>query len=117
MARYRIHRLKDTPREAFRWAAHTGGTAIIKPKDYDSSGEVEGVTPYAAWKVLTSEGQPLRPGDVLESLNVEGEPADLRIAKYIGFEPAQWWSPEPKPSFDASSPLAAPMASNQDAQG
>lgn len=117
MARYRIHRLKDTPREAFRWAAHTGGTAIIKSKDYDSSGEVEAVTPYAAWKMLTSEGQPLRPGDVLESLNVEGEPVDLRIAKYIGFEPAQWWSPEPKPSFDVPSSLAAPPASDQDAQG
>jgi hypothetical protein len=117
MPLYRIHRIKDTPREAFRWAAHTGGIAIIKPKDYDLSGEVEAVTPYAAWKVLTSEDRPLRPGDVLESLDVVGEPFDLRIAKYIGFEPAQWWRPEQRPGLDTPPSVATePVASNQDAQ-
>jgi hypothetical protein len=117
MPLYRIHRIKDTPRETFRWAAHTGGAAIIKPKDYEFSGEVEALTPYAAWKVLTSEGRPLRPGDVLESLNALGEPFDLRIAKYIGFEPAEWWRPEQKPGLDTGTPMTAePATPNHDAQ-
>jgi hypothetical protein len=117
MPTYRIHRIKDTPREAFRWAAHTGGIAVVKPKDYDFSGEVEAVTPYAAWKMLASEDQPLRPGDLLESISLEGQPLDLRIAKYIGFEPAQWWNPEPKPSPDMPTPVMADLPpSNQDAQ-
>lgn len=102
---YRIHRIKDAPREAFRWAAHTGGVAIVKPKDYDLSEEVESLTPYAAWKMLASEGRPLRPGDVLEALTAEGAPIELKIAKYIGFEPAQWWVPEPKP--DPNTPASA----------
>lgn len=111
MTRYRIHRIKDTPRESFRWAAHTGGTAIVKPKDYDSNEEVESSTPYAAWKALQDEGNPLRPGDVLESLPGGELPGELRIAKYIGFEPAQWWIPEPKPSADAA-PAALPEAAS-----
>jgi hypothetical protein len=102
MPRYRIHRIKDAPREVFRWTAHTGGVAIIKPRDYDFSEEVESLTPYAAWKMLASEGRPLRPGDVLETIIGEGAGVDLKIAKYIGFEPAQWWMPEPKTNLDAS---------------
>src|SRR6185437_14636602 len=74
----------------FRWAAHTGGIAVVKLKDYDCNEEVESSTPYAAWKTLASQGLPLRPGDVLESLSAEDAPADLKIAKYIGFEPAKW---------------------------
>jgi len=102
MAFYRIHRIKDTPAEHFRWTAHTGGPAIVKPKDYDSNEEVEAATPYAAWKMLIKQQSPLRPGDVLESVTGDGTPAELRIAKYIGFEPASWWIPEPKP--DATAP-------------
>lgn len=98
---YRIHRLKDAPRENFRWAAHTGGLAIVKHKDYDLDGEVEVATPYAAWKALLAEGRALRPGDLLERPGPEGEPGELQIAKYIGFEPAQWFVPEAKP--DAAS--------------
>ncbi|HEY7307339.1 MAG TPA: hypothetical protein VH601_24660 [Bryobacteraceae bacterium] len=117
MPLYRIHRIKDAPREAFRWAAHTGGIAIIKPKDYDFTGEVEAATPYAAWKALTSEDRPLRPGDVLESFDAVGGPFEIRIAKYIGFEPAQWWTPEQKHGLDTSTSVASePAASNQDAQ-
>ncbi len=96
MTRFRIHRIKETPRESFRWTAHTGGAAIVKPKDYDSSEEVEASTPYAVWKLLSSDGRPLRPGDVLESISPGGGSVTLMIAKYIGFEPAQWWIPEPK---------------------
>src|SRR5579875_1662389 len=94
---YRIHRLKDAPRETFRWAAHTGGLAIVKHKDYDLDGEVEAPTPYAAWKALLGEGRALRPGDLLERTGPAGEPGELQIAKYIGFELAQWFVPEAKP--------------------
>lgn len=89
---FRIHRMKDAPRENFRWAAHTGGVAVVKPKDYDADGEVEGATPYAAWQLLKESDRPLRAGDVLEDVS-----GTLQIAKYIGFEKAQWWVPEPKP--------------------
>ena len=89
---FRIHRMKDAPRENFRWAAHTGGVAVVKPKDYDADGEVEGATPYAAWQLLKQSDQPLRAGDLLEDAS-----GTLQIAKYIGFEKAQWWVPEPKP--------------------
>jgi len=89
---FRIHRMKDAPRESFRWAAHTGGVAIVKPKDYDAAGEVEAATPYAAWQTLRQTEGPLLAGDVLEDNS-----GTLFIAKYIGFEKAQWWVPEPKP--------------------
>ena len=88
---YRIHRIKQAPGEAFRCAAHTGGVAVLKPKDYgEVSDEVEAATPYALWQVLRGEGRALQPGDVLEAAD------GLLIAKYIGFEPAQWVVPEPK---------------------
>ena len=96
MPRYRIHRMKETPRENFRWAAHTGGLAVVKPKDYDFSGDVEAGTPYAAWKQLSGTGKDLRAGDLLEAVTPEGSQGELMIAKYIGFEPATWWVPEPK---------------------
>jgi hypothetical protein len=97
MPTYRIYRMKDGPREHFRWAAHTGGLALVKIKDYDEgSSLIEAATPYAAWKTLASESLPLRPGDLLESVTSAAPSADLRIAKYIGFEPAQWYVPEPK---------------------
>jgi hypothetical protein len=102
---FRIHRMKDAPRENFRWAAHTGGVAVVKPKDYDAGGEVEGATPYAAWQLLKESDQPLRAGDVLEDAS-----GTLQIAKYIGFEKAQWWVPEPKP-------LAPPAAQSGEASG
>ncbi|MBV8551377.1 MAG: hypothetical protein JOY54_08760 [Acidobacteriaceae bacterium] len=97
MPRYRMHRIKDAPRESFRWAAHTGGLAVVKIKDYDPAGEIEAATPYAAWKDLVGEAHPLFPGDLLEELASDGSPTRLYITKYIGFEPAQWYVPEPKP--------------------
>jgi hypothetical protein len=104
MPRYRVHRIKQAPFESFRWAAHTGGLAVIKPKDYDFAEEVEAETPYAVWKSLSSEGNTLRPGDVLEfSLN-DGTSTSLLITKYIGFEPAQWFIPEPKADKGANTP-------------
>ncbi len=96
MPRYRIHRMKEAPRENFRWAPHTGGLAIVKPKDYDFSGEAEGPTPYAVWKMLIAGDNNLRPGDLLELTTSGSASGELQIAKYIGFEPAKWYVPEQK---------------------
>ena len=94
MPTYRVYRMKDGPREQFRWAAHTGGLARVKLKDYDQGGEIQAATPYAAWKELAALTDALRPGDLLETVPCDGSPADLKIAKYIGFEPAEWYVPE-----------------------
>jgi hypothetical protein len=94
--RYQVHRIRDFALESFRWSPHTGGTAVIKPKDYQSAEELEAATPYAAWKLAAQQNIPLRAGDVLESLDDSGSGAPLLIVKYIGFEPAQWWAPSPK---------------------
>jgi hypothetical protein len=103
LLRYRIHRIKETPRENFRWAPHTGGLAIVKPKDYDFEGEVEAASPYAVWKILQAQGRPLHPGDLLETSHADGASVQLQIAKYIGFEPAVWYVPEPRPGSDIAS--------------
>lgn len=88
---FRIHRMQNTAREAFRWAAHTSGLAVAKPKDYDVTGTVEAASAYDAWSQLRGSDSPLTTGDILED-----ESGDLLIAKYVGFERAQWWTPEPK---------------------
>lgn len=104
MIRYCIHRMKDAPRESFRWAAHTGGLAVAKPRDYEPSGEIEAETPYQAWKLMAAQGRALHPGDLLEIYCDDADPKDpppaMWIAKYIGFEPAQWWSPVVKPELN-----------------
>ncbi len=97
MPRFRVYRIKDAPGESFRWAAHVGGLALVKTKDYDPAEEIEAATPYAVWKTLAREAQPIRPGDLLEELSADCSAIKLHIAKYIGFEPAQWLVPEPKP--------------------
>ena len=61
--RYRIHRIKEMPKEHFRWAPHTGGLAVVKQKDYEPAEEVEAISPYAVWRMLT-ETAALQPGDV-----------------------------------------------------
>lgn len=104
MARFRIHRIKDAPGENFRWAAHTSGIAVVKPKDYEAGEEVEAVTAYAAWRLLASERSALRPGDVLESDGADS-PGELQILKYIGFEPARWYVPDRKPELNASAQI------------
>ena len=116
MARYRIHRIRETVKEQFRWQAHTGGTATAKPKDYELDGEFEAATPYALWTAMKAEGKALCPGDVLETVREDGAPGDLQIFKYIGFEPAKWWIPEPKPELKGkvegqTEPAAAGMDS------
>lgn len=76
---------------------------MVKPKDYDFGQEIEAETPYAAWKSLSATGEALRPGDVLESPLDDATSGSLLITKYIGFEPAQWFVPEPKPERTVTS--------------
>jgi len=108
MPLYRIHRIRESIKEQFRWAPHTGGTAVVKQKDYDvDSGEVEAATPYALWTGMKAQANDLCPGDVLETVKEDGTPGELQIFKYIGFEPAKWWIPEPKSKFDGGQSSAA----------
>jgi hypothetical protein len=99
MPLFRIHRMKDNPRQQFRWAPHVSGTANVKPKDYEQAGEVEAENEYAAWALLRDSEVPLLVGDVLEMHSGE-----LRICKYVGFEEARWFIPVPE------APAAAPSA-------
>lgn len=92
--------MKDSPRQQFRWAPHVSGSANTKPKDYEEHGQVEALHEYDAWRILREQGDPLQVGDLLE-----GEDGQLRICKYVGFEPAHWILPEPKQHGE---PLAAP---------
>ena len=93
MPLYRIYRMKDSPRQQFRWAPHVSGSASIKPKDYEQAGQVEALHEYDAWRKLRESGETLEVGDLLET-----EDLRLSICKYVGFEPAQWVLPEPKQS-------------------
>lgn len=90
MPAYQIHRLKETQRQQFRWAPHTSGVSIAKPRDYEKGQVVEAASPYAVWLGLRGTAEELQIGDLLE---VEG--GELRILKYIGFEEARWYVPEP----------------------
>ena len=91
MPLYRIYRMKDSPRQQFRWAPHVSGSASPKPKDYEQRGEVDALHEYDAWRRLRETGDALQVGDLLET-----EDLRLSICKYVGFEPAQWVLPEPK---------------------
>ena len=92
MPHFRIYRMKDSPRQQFRWAPHVSGCASIKPKDYELSGEIDALHEYDSWKQLRESNSALQVGDLLEA-----EDGRLRICKYVGFEPAQWLVPEPAP--------------------
>ena len=83
--------MKDSPRQQFRWAPHLSGCASLKPKEYEPRGEVQARTEYEAWQLMRDSEEPLAVGDLLET-----EDGQLRICKYVGFEPAQWVLPEPK---------------------
>jgi hypothetical protein len=96
MPAYKIFRMKDAPRQQFRWAPHTSGVTPVKPKDYEEDGSVETASPYAAWFELKESARPLDVGDLLEA-----EGGELRICKYVGFEEARWILPEPKLIPDA----------------
>ena len=88
---YRIYRMKDSPRQQFRCAPHLSGCAALKPKEFEPRGEVEAKHEYEAWQLLRESSEPIAVGDLLET-----EDGQLRICKYVGFEPAQWVLPEVK---------------------
>lgn len=92
MPSFKIHRLKDSQFQQFRWAPHTAGASQARPKDYTPAGSFEASSAYAAWTALKDSAEALRVGDILES-----EDGRLCICKYVGFEEAQWFVPEPKP--------------------
>jgi hypothetical protein len=97
MTAYQIHRLKESHRQQFRWAPHTSGVTVAKPKDYEPGAMVEADSPYAAWMALRDSDQALLVGDILEAPGGE-----LKIYKYIGFEEAHWFVPEPVPAATVS---------------
>jgi hypothetical protein len=101
MPMYRVHRMKDAPRQQFRWAPHVAGSASVKAKDYEPDGEVQADSEYDAWIRLRGSERPLAVGDLLEA-----EDGQLRICKYVGFESAVWALPEAKPAPQA--PLEPP---------
>ena len=92
---YRIFRMKEAPRQQFRWAPHTSGVTMLKPRDFEQQGEVAAAGVYDAWSSLRQSDLPLRIGDVL--MNPTGE---IRIYKYVGFEEALWVIPEVKQVLD-----------------
>jgi hypothetical protein len=110
MPLYRIYRMKDSPRQQFRWAPHVTGCATLKPKDYEQRGDVEALHEYDAWRHLRESGEALQVGDLLET--PEGQ---LRICKYVGFEPAEWVAPAaPLPAEGAP---FEPVAAGESAAG
>ena len=98
MPMYRVYRMKDAPRQQFRWAPHVAGAASVKAKDYEPDGEIDAGSEYDAWSRLRASEHPLDVGDLLES-----EGGALHICKYVGFESASWAVPQEK-----SGPQAAP---------
>lgn len=107
MAAYRIHRMKESVRQQFRWAPHTIGISVVKPKDYELVHTVEAQGVYAVWMQLKDTSTPLQVGDILE---VEG--GELRIYKYVGFEEAQWYMPEVKSGLETVPLASGPPSSH-----
>ena len=99
---YRVYRMKDGPRQQFRWAPHVAGAASVKAKDYEPDAEVKADSDYDAWIRLRASERPLCVGDLLES-----ESGELRICKYVGFESAAWAIPESKAAPQAASEAPA----------
>jgi hypothetical protein len=66
---------------------------------------VDALHEYDAWRILRERGDPLQVGDLLE-----GQDGQLRICKYVGFEPAQWVLPEPKQPNEPPAQSAEPSA-------
>jgi len=105
MPLYRVYSLKESLRQQFRAAPHVAGSASVKPKDYEQTGQIEALHEYDAWRRMRESNQPLAVGDLLET-----EDRQLRICKYVGFEPAVWALPEPRPQLEpeTASPPPAP---------
>ena len=92
MALFRIHRIKESAQQNFRWAPHTTGVTAAKPRDYEQAGMVEAAGLYQAWHQVRETPEALQLGDILESVDT----GDMRICKYVGFEEAKWVVPELK---------------------
>jgi hypothetical protein len=107
MPMYRVYRMKDAPRQQFRWAPHVAGAAGVKARDYEPDDQVQAESEYDAWIRLRNSDHPLAVGDLLE-----GDSGELRICKYVGFESASWVIPEVK-----SAPQAEPGQSDADGAG
>lgn len=106
MAVYRIFRIKDAPRQQFRWAPHVSGATVVRPRDYEEDATVEAANVYAAWSALHGAPGELRIGDLLAA----GD-GSLRIVKYVGFEEASWATPEPRlPLPEVSAAAGQPLA-------
>ena len=100
---YRIYRMKESPRQQFRWAPHVSGSTSVKRKDYDEAGSVQAANEYAVWQQMREAKTPLGVGDVLET-----ETGELLVSKYVGFEPAEWWvAPSPAQTPDPAVPSVA----------
>ena len=97
--------MRESPRQQFRAAPHVSGSAAVKPRDYEPRGEVQALHEYDAWRILRGSDQPLEVGDLLEA-----EDGQLRICKYVGFEPAQWVIPEPRPQAEPESASPTPAS-------
>ena len=95
--------MKDGPRQQFRLAPHVAGAANVKRKDYQEDGQIEATNEYAAWEQLRPSRQPLDVGDLLET-----DTGELRICKYIGFEPADWLLPPADPAASHELPAVVP---------
>ena len=91
MPSYRIHRLRNAVRQQFRNAPHVSGAAVVKERDYEAGESVDAPTPYAAFFAMRETGTALEVGDLLET-----DAGELKIFKYVGFEEARWFVPEPK---------------------
>jgi hypothetical protein len=105
MTVYQIHRLRESARQQFRWAPHIAGVTIVKTRDYEPASMIEAESPYDAWLMQRDGKEALQVGDILESPT-----GDLRIFKYIGFEEARWFIPEPPPTQPQSTEVAIEVA-------
>ena len=79
----------------------------MKPKDYEPRGEVDALNEYDAWRTMRDSDDPLRVGDLLETADRQ-----LRICKYVGFEPAQWLVAEPKTPVESEIPVSTGVSSS-----
>ncbi len=104
--RYRIHYLRESQRQHFRNVAPAAGPVKLKPKDHQPGGEVEATSPYAVWKQMREQPGDQRPIEVGDAL--ETETGALLVCKYVGFEEAQWFVPEPAEPAPTATPTEAP---------
>ena len=104
MARYRIYYLKDGHRQQFRQTPPAPDPVTLKMRDYVPGGEIEASSPYAAWKEMRTESGERRPIEVGDAL--ETDAGALLVCKFVGFEEAHWWVPEPPLATTSEAPEA-----------